>query len=61
MTKQPARFAALKLAVDLQLFDQLAQSGDAGVSVAELASGCKADAILICKSADVQWGGLWWW
>ena len=47
---QPARFAAARLAVDLQIFEKLDEAADASVSVEHLASTTGADAALLGRS-----------
>lgn len=48
---QPARFAAIRLAVELKIFDILEQAGDAAVKVSQLASSTGAESPLIGKRA----------
>lgn len=44
---QPARFAAIKTAVDLKVFDILNEAGSSSVNVAQLASRTGAETSLI--------------
>ncbi|KAL8703633.1 MAG: hypothetical protein Q9201_003203 [Fulgogasparrea decipioides] len=48
---EPARLAAMKIAVDLNLFEALKHKSDTGITTAELAKISNADPTLICCTA----------
>lgn len=49
---QPARYAAMQMAVDLKIFDKLTESDGKAVNTAELAKHTGAEDALICRRDD---------
>ncbi|KAI0852381.1 putative O-methyltransferase [Daldinia vernicosa] len=47
---EPARAANCRTAVDLNIFEHLKQSGEAGITAKELAAKCSADEVLISRT-----------
>ena len=49
--------ANCRIAIDLNIFEHLRQSGDNGLAVQDLAAKCNADITLICKSTHLSKAG----